>query len=64
MLQIIETYINESNFDELFPLRELNLGRYNTVKEHDNLLRNNKILNLMEEEDHFEYEETNFAIYF
>ena len=58
----IEIYINESNFEKLFPLRELILGKYNTIKEHIN-----EILNLMEEEDDFEQEQdlqTNFAIYF
>ena len=53
--------INESNFEEPFPLRELILEKYVTIKEHD------KILNSMEEEDDFEQEEdlqTNFAIYF
>ena len=53
--------INESSFEEPFPLRELILEKYNTIKEHD------KILNSMEEEDDFEQEEdlqTNFAIYF
>ena len=57
-----ETYINESNSEEFFPLRELILEKYNTIKEHDNA-----ILNLMEEEGDFEQEEdlqTNFAIYF
>ena len=28
----IETYINESNFEELFPLGELILEKYNTIK--------------------------------
>ena len=58
----IEIYINESNFEKLFPLRELILEKYNIIKEHIN-----EILNLMEEEDDFEQEQdlqTNFAIYF
>ena len=58
----IEIYINESNFGKLFPLRELILEKYHTIKEHIN-----EILNLMEEEDDFEQEQdlqTNFAIYF
>ena len=48
----IETYINKSNFEELFPLRELILEQYNTTEEHYN-----EILNLMEEENDFEQEE-------
>ena len=28
----VETYINESNFEELFPLRELILEKYNSIK--------------------------------
>ena len=48
----IETYINESNFEEPFPLRALILEKYNTMKERDK-----EMLNLMEEEDDFEQEE-------
>ena len=58
----VETSINESNFEELLPLRELILEKYDKITKPDN-----EILNLMKEEENFEQGsdlKTNFTIYF